>query len=350
MQEHNAANDGVPGLTQCIQKSIYLTVGPIPPGHSFTYRFHATSYGTTWYHSHFSLQYSEGLVGPLIIHGPTSADWDIDLGTVILQDWYHTPVFEAWFQERQKPGLPADNALINGKNKNGTVGSYSRFSFIPGKKYRMRIINTSTDQHFKFSIDQHVMTVQAADFVPVVPYQQTVLSIALAQRYDIVFEASQHVGNYWMRAVPATGCSANLNPDGAKAIIHYEGANDSEPASTAYTTTPECVDETDLTPVVPIDPGHFAYGNEVDISVIVDNYVKFTINGSSMSIDWSNPTLLLADNHDPDYPASYNVVSLNGTDDTVRTSYTAINIVGILCCSIRRSSHIESSCTFFNVD
>jgi len=101
----------------------------------------------------------------------------------MLQDWYHTPIFEVWFQERQKPPVPADNGLINGKNKNGSVGSYSEFVFVPGKKYRMRIINTSTDQHFKFSIDQHTMTVQAADFVAVEPYTQTVLNIAIGTTF-----------------------------------------------------------------------------------------------------------------------------------------------------------------------
>ena len=161
------------------------------------------------------------------------------------------------------------------------------------------------------------MTVQAADFVPVVPYQQTVLSIALAQRYDIVFEANQKKANYWMRAVPASSCSGNLNPDGALAVVSYRGACDQQPSSTPYPVSPECADETQLTPVVPVNPGTFAYGEELDISTIVDNYVKFTINGSSLSIDWSKPTLLLADNHDPSYPSSYNVVSLNGTDDTV---------------------------------
>jgi FtsP/CotA-like multicopper oxidase with cupredoxin domain len=165
----------------------FLISGPIPPGHSFTYKFRATSYGTTWYHSHFSLQYSEGLVGPLIIHGPTSADWDVDLGTVMVQDWYHTPIFEVWFSERQTPPIPADNGLINGKNKlsvNGTTGQFSEFVFKPGKKYRLRLINSSTDQHFKFSIDQHTMTVQAADFVAVKPYTQTVLNIAIGTPFQ----------------------------------------------------------------------------------------------------------------------------------------------------------------------
>lgn len=38
--------DGVNGVTQC----------PIAPGHSFTYKFRAMQYGSSWYHSHYSLQ------------------------------------------------------------------------------------------------------------------------------------------------------------------------------------------------------------------------------------------------------------------------------------------------------
>lgn len=38
--------DGVNAVTQC----------PIAPGDSYTYKFHARQYGTTWYHSHYSLQ------------------------------------------------------------------------------------------------------------------------------------------------------------------------------------------------------------------------------------------------------------------------------------------------------
>ena len=48
--------DGVSGITQC----------PIAPGESFTYTFKATQYGTSWYHSHYSMQYADGLQGPLV--------------------------------------------------------------------------------------------------------------------------------------------------------------------------------------------------------------------------------------------------------------------------------------------
>lgn len=51
--------DGVPSVGQC----------PIAPGSDFTYRFIANPYGTSWYHSHYSAQYADGLFGAMIIHG-----------------------------------------------------------------------------------------------------------------------------------------------------------------------------------------------------------------------------------------------------------------------------------------
>ena len=157
-----------------------LTVGPIPPGESFTYRFHATSYGTSWYHSHFSLQYSDGVLGPIVIRGPSSANWDIDLGPVSITDFFHRTAFQQFFTEEiPAPPSPADNGLINGRNKFNGSGEYSEFIFKPGKRHRIRLINTSTNTHFKFWIDEHVMTVQAADFIPIQPYNQTVLNIGI---------------------------------------------------------------------------------------------------------------------------------------------------------------------------
>ena len=123
-----------------------------------------------------------------------------------------------------------------------------------------------------------------------------------------------------MRAIPATDCSANNNADGIRAIVRYEGADSSaEPTSTPFVpSNTACQDETQLVPHVKRNVGNLEYGNEMDISVIVDNYIKFTLNGSSLFLDWKDPTLLMVENNDPSYPADYNVLSLNGTSTTVR--------------------------------
>ena len=48
--------DGVNGVTQC----------PIAPGDYFNYTWRAMQYGSSWYHSHYSVQYADGANGPLV--------------------------------------------------------------------------------------------------------------------------------------------------------------------------------------------------------------------------------------------------------------------------------------------
>lgn len=69
-QFHTNEMDGTNGVTEC----------PIPPGASRRYTFQATQYGTSWYHSHFTVQYGDGVLGAIQINGPASANYDIDLG------------------------------------------------------------------------------------------------------------------------------------------------------------------------------------------------------------------------------------------------------------------------------
>lgn len=69
-----------------------------------TYTFPASQYGSSWYHSHYTLQYADGLYGPLIINGPSSGNYDEDLGALMVQDWGHTPAEQVW--DKVKAGGP----------------------------------------------------------------------------------------------------------------------------------------------------------------------------------------------------------------------------------------------------
>ena len=84
--------DGVNGLTEC----------PIAPGDSFTYSWRVMQYGSSWYHSHFSVQYADGLAGPMVGFKHTSTSFFffvslIDLHTlfsasrVLMHDMTDTP-------------------------------------------------------------------------------------------------------------------------------------------------------------------------------------------------------------------------------------------------------------------
>lgn len=167
------------------------------PGETYTYKWRATQYGTSWYHSHYSLQAWEGVFGGIVIHGPASSNYDEDLGSLFLGDWSHTTFSTLYFKEATIGPPTLDNGLINGTGVWGNVGSRFETTFKAGKSYRLRLVNSAIDTHYKFSIDNHKLKVIAMDFVPIVPFTTDMLSVGIGERYDVVVEANQHPGDYW---------------------------------------------------------------------------------------------------------------------------------------------------------
>ena len=163
--------DGVNGITQC----------PIAPKDHFVYKFDVTQYGSSWYHSHYSVQYADGALGPMTLHGPVSAPYDEAISPpLIMTDWGHNTSFQAVHTELDTPDI-----LLNGRgnvtNYNNKVRSKTpiknpyHIAFEapqPGKrnkKYLLRIINASFDTTFVFSIDNHKLQIVTSDFVPIFP-------------------------------------------------------------------------------------------------------------------------------------------------------------------------------------
>ncbi|KAL3423691.1 multicopper oxidase [Phlyctema vagabunda] len=305
--------DGVPGVTQC----------PIAPGESLTYKFQATQYGSSWYHSHFTLQYGDGLLGPLIINGPATADYDEDLGAVFLQDWGHRSVFQLW--DTAKLGGPPEleNGLINGNNtfdcststdENCVGGGIkTTFNFEAGKKYRMRLINAAVDGHFQFSIDGHSLTVIANDLVPIVPYAADSIEISIGQRYDVIVEANATPGDYWLRAGWTNACSSNGNAEDITAIIRYDASSTADPTSTStIEVSDSCGDEplASLVPHLALNVDDIGETTTQSLSFVFTDYFHWTINTSSLVLDWANPTTLMIFNNETIWPTEYNVLPI----------------------------------------
>jgi FtsP/CotA-like multicopper oxidase with cupredoxin domain len=162
-----------------------------------------------------------------VIHGPATANYDVDLEPIVITDWSHATV-DALYSYAQTRGPPKmDTALINGKGTyNGTGGERYQVMFEAGKKYRMRFVNAAVDSYFKLSLDGHKMTVIAMDFVSVEPFEIDVLDFTMGQRYDVIIEANQEVSSYWFRAIPQAACSNNANSDDIRGIVRYSGSND----------------------------------------------------------------------------------------------------------------------------
>ncbi|KAF1363016.1 hypothetical protein EJ07DRAFT_162968 [Lizonia empirigonia] len=190
------------------------------------------------YHSHYSTQAWEGILGTMVIHGPTSKSWDVDAGTIFLQDWSHKTVNSMYddAQDAINGGARVmDNFLINGKNTWGVQGTKNqtgeRFelpvNFEPVKTYLLRLINGAIQSTYKFYIDGHELEVINMDFTNIVPYKTNIVNIQVGQRYMVLVKATQ---------------SAGLD---IKGVVRYVGAENATavPTTTAYNYTTECVEE-----------------------------------------------------------------------------------------------------------
>ncbi|TGO84187.1 hypothetical protein BPOR_0537g00020 [Botrytis porri] len=312
-QYHTCTEDGVPGITEC----------PLAPGDTKTYTFQATQFGTSWYHSHYSAQYGEGMLGGIVINGPATSNYDVDLGVYTISDWYYTPVFALGERiAHSQAGPPSgDNGLINGSMvapAGATGGKYTTNTITSGKKYRLRLINTSVDNHFMVSLDNHAFTVITSDFVPIVPYTTNWIFIGIGQRYDVIITANQTVGSYWFRAEVQNGCGTNNNNGNIKSIFTYSGAASATPSSSATPYTGRCTDETGLIPFwdsfVPSGP---LSGNVDQLNVAIDigvdasgPIVTWGINLSAIDVDWKKPILQYVLDGNNSWPASENLIEL----------------------------------------
>ncbi|KAG2057732.1 laccase [Suillus hirtellus] len=234
-QHHSNQMDGVSFVTQC----------PIAPGHSFLYDFNATDQvGTYWYHSHYGVQYCDGLRGPLIIYNPNdpySSLYDIDdeSSIITLMDWYNLP---SPLVQRQ---VIADSVLIDGVGRydGGPDVPLAVINVLPGKRYRFRLLNMACKPNYIFSIDSHNLTIIEVDGQYVEPLVVDSIQIYAAQRYSFILETNQPVDNYWVHADPDAGTNAT-------AIFRYAGAPDAEPQNMTNSDW-DALNETSLHPLTP---------------------------------------------------------------------------------------------------
>ena len=283
--------DGVEHITQC----------GIAPSSSFRYIFQAYPPGTHWYHSHSGAQRTDGLFGALIVREDTLPNIPefrnlLDLPkehTITLIDWQRENSLDLFaqihagirfFEQDGVPPTPEANTedprvprtcspdgtevgpvsywsgLINGLGKYRTVpyvkSKLSVFTVQPGLKYRFRLIGAQSLFAYRFSIDEHTMTVIATDGHFVDPVTVDFIIIHSGERYDFILQAKDRVQlgtkfNFVVRAEtlevqgsnPAT-CSPTNNTllfplytdHNAEAILHYPNGigNDVIPKSSEY--------------------------------------------------------------------------------------------------------------------
>ncbi|KAJ3892019.1 laccase [Lentinula edodes] len=217
--------DGVAFVSQC----------PIAANHSFLYDFGVPDQaGTFWYHSHLSVQYGDGLRGPIVIYDPEDPHQDLydvdDESTIItIADWFHLTSLQL-LAALLVPN--ADATLINGKGRyvGGPDTPLTVINVEHGKRYRFRLIDMSFDAFHGFSIDNHNLTIIEVDGINTLPHTVNFIEIYPAQRYSFVLNANQPISNYRIRALSNTGVGAHNFTNGVNsAILRYVGAPEEEP-------------------------------------------------------------------------------------------------------------------------
>ncbi|XP_078686410.1 uncharacterized protein LOC144919067 [Branchiostoma floridae x Branchiostoma belcheri] len=259
--------DGVAYVTQC----------PIMPRESFFYRFRAEPAGTHFYHSHLSTQREDGLFGALIVHKGKHPI--MPSVPVILHDWYHVEATPYWISNMFRLEYGGDgayelgayertfshdgikvssreynSALINGRGRFGNNRApLSTFTVPSGGSVNFRIIHVGPDYPFRFSVDQHELTVTASDGYDMSPRSVQSVIMYPGESYDVRINGSADPDLYWIRAKTlsighCTKCypydEVNVVPDDitqeVRATLRYQGVTaDRDPT----TSKRNCSDE-----------------------------------------------------------------------------------------------------------
>jgi len=267
--------DGTSFVTQC----------PIAQNHSFLHRFEAKNQaGTFWYHSHYSTQMCDGLRGPLVIYDPEDpyrSLYDVDDATTVitLADWYHiaAPVLSYMI------GVNPNSSLINGLGRyvGGPQSELAVVNVQHGKRYRFRLVAMSCESNFNFSIDGHNLTVIEADGILTEPLLVDSLQVLPGQRYSVILNATQSVGNYWIRALPST-TNATFAGGLNSAILRYSGAPNQDPTTQQSEGVIPLLEQNLHTLINPGVPGVPGYGNaDINLNITVTNLGgAFYMNGA----------------------------------------------------------------------
>ncbi|TNF34999.1 MAG: hypothetical protein EP312_04935 [Gammaproteobacteria bacterium] len=242
--------DGVP----------WVSMPPIAPGESFTYRFPLRQSGTYWYHAHSKLHEQQGLYGAFIVEPAqehltkqhSKTDRDI---TILLSDWSNThpdtiyrnlkkdgDYYKSWrpnwqfftraWRDADEDKAMQEEILKQGKAMqtmrmgnwdwadvaydsfllNGTPPQHPFHSTVKaGERVRVRIINGGASTYFNIKL--HGMDdfmVISADGQDVEPITAKRLLMGMAETYDIVFTAPQHPVALYAEALDRSGAAIGV--------------------------------------------------------------------------------------------------------------------------------------------
>ncbi|WP_170972245.1 multicopper oxidase family protein [Bacillus yapensis] len=282
--------DGIPGVTQ----------NAVQPGETFTYEFTATVPGTYMYHTHQEAvnQMDKGLYGSFIVE-PKEKTYDRDY-TIMLDEWMSDQEASATMSEEMGEMDGMDHSSMSGMNHdtgsedgehggesmghdmsaydiftmNGKSGdSIEPLKVKEGEVVRIRLANVGYVSH-NIHLHGHKFKVVAIDGQELnepKEIENELVAIAPGERYDIEFTAN-NPGEWYLE------CHGDMEgTEGMKALIQYEGNNESKDQSNQSESLPVFNFVNYGAPTT----GEFTLDQKYDIEYTMD------LNGNNMDNIWS---------------------------------------------------------------
>ncbi len=202
------------------------------PGAGYVYEFEVTNRaGTYWYHPHphgrVGAQVYNGLAGLLVVSDPEESASGLPSGAEDLAWALQDRTFDAGNQLHYLAGGMMDRMhglLGNTMLVNGTVGASTDLAT---RAYRIRLLNASNSRVYKLAWDDGTpMTVIAVDGGLLErPLEQQFLTLAPAQRAEVVLDLSHHaVGTtVQLRSAPFEADEVSITEGGMMGGMAAEG-------------------------------------------------------------------------------------------------------------------------------
>lgn len=269
--------DGVGGITQ----------QSIPPRSCFDYIFSAVPTGTHWYHSHVGFQRTDGMFGALVVRERSLPDsgelvpeengnaniidnpeeYTLTLFDQQMESFLNLflvsralgyspnmPALQILTGQGTRPtnrGIRADGSdlgpipffsgLINGRGRfEDTLAPLSVFTVTTGNYYVFRVVGSIDQFALRFSIDNHTLRAIATDGKGFEFVDVDFISVEAGERYDFLLNASEPVGNYYIRAESVQANSQEGRTElSALAILSYEGSAETLDWTNGYSNVPD---------------------------------------------------------------------------------------------------------------
>ena len=190
-QKGTSGMDGVPSLTQC----------PIPPNGTMVYRFNVGTAGTYWYHGHWRGQYTDGLIGPLVVDdggavtqaaaaGDARAEYDADTWNWLVHDYYEENFMDmlpAYLSPASQGNEPVPDSIgVNGQITEQRP--FLTFKTSRATRQRVRVVNAAGFSMYNISVDGVPLSIVELDATTVAPHDVPYILLNVAQRASFVLD------------------------------------------------------------------------------------------------------------------------------------------------------------------